>query len=163
MKCIECGSTMTTTRENYRDKESGLPNVILRNIEVRRCRRCGEEEVVIPNMVELHRVIAAGVINKQARLTSPEIRFLRKHLGLTGVSMAELMGVTPETISRWENGKEVPGRTADRLLRMLVARLDNVSDYPVRQALAGADRPAMKAARLEARIERDRWQLKPAV
>ncbi|MGQ0732251.1 MAG: helix-turn-helix domain-containing protein [Acidobacteriota bacterium] len=36
----------------------------------------------------------------------PEIRFLRKQLGLSGIDLAMHLGATPESVSRWENGIE---------------------------------------------------------
>jgi hypothetical protein len=38
MKCMQCGMAMTSARENFNYKASGLP-VTLLNIEVRRVRR----------------------------------------------------------------------------------------------------------------------------
>jgi len=39
------------------------------------------------------------------------------------------MGLTPESVSRWENDREQMSAVADRLLRLLVATKDPVSDY----------------------------------
>ena len=116
MKCTECGTTMKTQRENYRYDESGLKKVTLVGIEVSRCPRCGNYEVSIPHMEDLHRLIARAVIEKTTRLTSEEVRFLRKSLGWSGVDFARNMGVTEETVSRWENGAVPIGPQADRLL-----------------------------------------------
>jgi len=55
--CDECGGAMASTRENWEYDESGLPNVILESIEVRRCRSCGTREPVIPRIEELHRIL----------------------------------------------------------------------------------------------------------
>src|SRR5260370_42646785 len=46
MKC-ECGTEMKSRKENYRYTESGLDNVILLGVEVRRCPSCGLSEVVL--------------------------------------------------------------------------------------------------------------------
>lgn len=38
-------------------------------------------------------------------MTGPELRVRRKALGLPQVKLAELLGTTQHTISRWEEGK----------------------------------------------------------
>jgi putative zinc finger/helix-turn-helix YgiT family protein len=130
-KCLQCGIAMKTRRENYRYIASGLPSVTLQDVEVSRCPTCGETDVVIPAIEELHRAIAGALIRKRARLAAPEIRFLRKVLGWSGVDFARHMGATPETVSRWERGHAPIGAAADRLLRLLVARQAPVDDYRV--------------------------------
>ena len=80
-------------------------------------------------MTELHRVIAMAVIHKPARLSSAEVRYLRKYLGWSGQDFAEHMGVDPSTVSKWENDKEAIGAPSDRLLRLLVARRAPVEEY----------------------------------
>jgi putative zinc finger/helix-turn-helix YgiT family protein len=104
MKCIACQTKMTTARETYLYKSSGLPNVTLKDIEVSRCPSCGEYEVAIPHVEALHHALALAVISKRARLTSEEVRFLRKFLGWTGEDTASTLGVTRETVSQWEDG-----------------------------------------------------------
>lgn len=53
------------------------------------------------------------------------IRHLRKQHGFTQVQLAELLGVTFVTISRWENGQSRPNRLALRALSHLVQNLSN--------------------------------------
>ncbi len=40
-------------------------------------------------------------------------------LEFTGVQMARAVGVTPETVSRWENNQQPVGPVAERLMRMM--------------------------------------------
>jgi DNA-binding transcriptional regulator YiaG len=65
----------------------------------------------------LNEVLAKAIAKKPHRLTPGEIRFLRKYLGWSGKDFAQFMGVTPETVSRWENGAGRIGETAERFLR----------------------------------------------
>ncbi len=129
MKCEACGELMRSTRENYNYSASGLPYVTLVHVEVRRCKACGEHEVVIPRIAQLHRAIALSVVNKRPRLTGAEVRFLRKYLGWSGADFAKHMGVAAESVSRWENERDKMAATADRLLRLMVATRRPVSDY----------------------------------
>ncbi len=118
--CATCGASMRTTVENYRYSASGLRNVVLKSVLVHRCRRCGDHEVDIPRILDLHQAIARALATKQPTLAPAEIRFLRKHLGFSGSAFAREMGVTPETVSRWENGALGMGLSAERLLRLMV-------------------------------------------
>jgi putative transcriptional regulator len=133
MKCIRCGeSGFKITHGAYRYAESGLSNVTLLNVELRSCPSCGEREVVIPRIEELHQTIARALILSNAKLTSEQVRFLRKWLGFAQVDFALVMGVRPETVSRWESkdGYQMPA-TAERLLRLMVANHEPATQYPI--------------------------------
>ena len=130
MRCVECGEQDFSVTTETLDYSSTLPGVGLLGIEVETCKGCGETYTRIPAMSALHRTLARLVVRKQARLAAPEIRFLRKWLSLSGVDLAGLLGVAPETVSRWENGREAMCVSADRLLRAIA--LENL---PVRTSL----------------------------
>ena len=130
MNCIECGVAMTTRLENYKYEACGLRYVTLKGIEVSRCPACGNYEVAIPRIDDLHRLIAKCLVEKVTRFTGMEIRFLRKCLDLSGAKFARRMGVTLETVSRWENDVVPIGTQADRLLRLLVAQGRLATRYP---------------------------------
>jgi putative zinc finger/helix-turn-helix YgiT family protein len=130
MECDRCGGAMVVTFEDRPYTECGLSNVIILGAEVRRCA-CGEEEFVLPRIAELHRGIARCLVDKKARLIGEEIRFLRKVLGWSGTDFAKHIKVTPETVSRWENGRDPIGPTADVALRMFVVTMAPVENYPV--------------------------------
>lgn len=119
VSCLECGALMEITRGPYRYGR-GL-DVVLHDIETRRCPECGHDEVVIPRIEELHRTIARAISRRPGRLEPGEIRFLRTYLGYSSVDFAALLGVTPETVSRWERTSKPQqmGKVAERLLRML--------------------------------------------
>lgn len=150
MKCDACGEPMISARENYSYTASGLPYVTLVGVEVRRCKACGEHEVVLPKIEQLHRAIALGVVAKRPRLTAAEIRFLRKYLGWSGADFAKHMGVTPESVSRWENDREQMGAVADRLLRLMVVTRAPVSEYELDTLAELEDESAPVRLRLEA-------------
>lgn len=52
-----------------------------------------------------------------------DVRRLRERLGLTQTELAELAGVHPMTVSRWERGAVVVRESTARLLAMLEERL----------------------------------------
>ena len=154
--CLSCGETMASHRENYRYVESGLPNIILVGVEVRRCRGCGEFELVIPKMAQLHRLVADVISKKTERLTHHEVRFLRKHIGWSGVDFARNFGVTPETVSRWESGAQNINPMAERLLRILTLSHEPVLDYSILERV-GSEAPK-KGRQFRISLQKD-WAL----
>src|SRR5262249_46395388 len=127
MTC-ECGGTLRVKKEVVPfDQAMGLPGVMLYT-DVARCPKCHSYEVLIPNIDGLHRAIAREIVRRPARLSPPEVRFLRKVLGWSGRDFAEHMGTSVETVSRWETGATPIGAQADRLLRLMVMTRDPVSD-----------------------------------
>lgn len=158
MTCIQCGGKLATKRENYRYAACGLSNVTLVGVEVRRCAKCGDHEVVIPRIEDLHRVLAAAVIRQTARLTKDEIRFLRKYLGYSGVDFAKVVGVSPETVSRWENGKEKMGSSAEKLVRMLVVHSQPTREYSIEALAKLSEKPLRPAPKpIGVRVKGNRW------
>lgn len=131
MKCLNCGTPMKSRKENYHYTESGLSNIVLADVDVRSCAKCGEREVVIPRLDELHRAIAREVIEQKGQLVPEQIRFLRKYLGWSQSDLAAHMSVQSETVSRWETGNQEMGPVADRLLRLLVANQEPATSYPI--------------------------------
>ncbi|MBI5299593.1 MAG: hypothetical protein HY877_04785 [Deltaproteobacteria bacterium] len=105
---------------DFRYDASGLKNIVLKNMEIFVCVKCAEEETVIPNMQQLHDLIAFHIASQPLRLLPEEIRFLRSHLGFSGVDFARAIDVTPESVSRWETGKEKMSLSLERFLRTLV-------------------------------------------
>lgn len=155
MKCDECDGTMTSARENWKYDESGLPHVVLEGVEVRRCPSCGTSEPVIPRIEELHRVLAHLVTAKRSRLAGAEVKFLRKVLGFSGADLARHMGVTPESVSRWENERETIGPQADRLLRLMAITQEPKQDYSLDELTQIADEARPVRARV--RASRSGW------
>lgn len=161
-KCDECGATVTIERNAVRRYDiGGLPHIVLHGVEVARCADCGVEEVSIPRIAELHRVLAAHFIGQTRPLAPNEIQFLRKHIGLSTNDFAKCMGVTRETVSRWVNGSKPMSPQADRLLRLLVATSMPTTDYAAKDALQEIDsskRASKKPAKFGVRISPDGWR-----
>jgi putative zinc finger/helix-turn-helix YgiT family protein len=121
VRCAFCETEMVVRREHHPYKEAGLIGITLLDLEVGRCGRCGYYRLGIRNAEVLHRTIAEILIGKAAQLAGPEIRFLRRCLGLSETNLARRMGVTIETVSRWEHGSSGMRVSADRLLRVISA------------------------------------------
>lgn len=103
------GTTSRPERRSYSYTERGLSNVILQGVETGDCLDCGNSDVIIPRMANIHRAI----------------RFLRKHLGLSGEQLEKYLHTDRTKISKWERGEDRIGPATDRLIRLLVAALDS--------------------------------------
>lgn len=141
IECLECGAVMEISVGPHR-YISGL-DIVLHDIEVRRCPECGEEEVVIPKIEELHSVIAKSISKRPGQIQPREIRFLRTFLGYSSVDFARLLGVAPETVSRWENLRKPQkmARPSERFLRMLAQYAEPSRTYDLEQILLSDSAP----------------------
>src|SRR2546427_562271 len=90
-------ATELVHRVTHRYTETGLPNVVLLNVEMRACPACGERELVTPHIEVLHGAIARALSRQTAALTPEAVRFLKRWLGLTIHCFARLMGVRHQT------------------------------------------------------------------
>ena len=106
----------------YHYTECGLKNVWLMNGYVVKNTPYGEG-VSIQDVEGLHKVIGA-IIAKRPQLTGPELRFIRKEMGLSQKAMAVFVGTSEQNISLWERRGRVP-QTADRLVKL--AYLETIS------------------------------------
>lgn len=118
-KCAICGGEMTVTKDKPYDYPIGGLQVTILEIPQYTCNECGEEFATIPNPEALHKMIGLDICkNKKGLLQPEEIVFLRKELSLNATGLASVLGVSPSTLSRWENGKQTIGEGYDRMLRM---------------------------------------------
>lgn len=155
--CPKCGGHKVRALAPKRRYEfRGFRDIIVHDVMVESCPHCGHSELASPDIDLLHQAVANAIIAKPHRLRPQEIRFLRKHLGLSAVSFATHVGATPESVSRWENGRTPIGVMTDRLLRLMVV-------------VAAGTPYALKALRTVARLEptstpihvrrrEDRWE-----
>jgi len=134
-RCMQCGTEMKGARENFRYDASGLDGVTLEAVMVHRCPNCGEYEVEIPRMEELHAALARGVAMKKERLTPKEIRFLRTYLGYSSADFARKLSVSLPTVSRWERqGAPLRMKAAiEKLLRVMALLSDAMESYPLEE------------------------------
>lgn len=122
---------MVSVKTEYHYIDCGLKNIYLKDIEIKRCHTCGEEDLVLTNVEDLHNLIALELAMQPERLRPEEVRFLRTHLGFSGVDFAKLISVTPETISRWENDieRKMESHTEKLLRLMILAKMGPFRDY----------------------------------
>jgi YgiT-type zinc finger domain-containing protein len=95
---------MQLVRQDYQFKESGLDNVILKDVEVLVCKQCGSVVPRIPRLNDLMRTIVVAIVAKPSELDRAEVRFLRKFMDETIEQFAHKLGVNRSHLSRVENG-----------------------------------------------------------
>ena len=103
----------------YHYTESGLDNIYLKNGFVISNDPVYGEGVSIVGMESLHKVISDGLTNLPRILTGKEFRYLRIELDLSQKSLARMLGVTDQTIARWEKGEVPLPQSSDLLLRLI--------------------------------------------
>lgn len=66
------------------------------------CPACGEVYFTAGEIEREHQIVAKTVVARGIAI-GREFRFIRKRARLQAAELAEILGVTPETVSRWEN------------------------------------------------------------
>ena len=106
----------------YHYKESGLKNIWLKNgfiIE----DIDGEETVAIEDIDGLHRAIGSEICRNRF-ISGDEFRFLRKELDYSQCKLAEIMGVSENSIANWEKNSSIPKAVIALLKGMYLEKIN---------------------------------------
>jgi DNA-binding transcriptional regulator YiaG len=108
----------------YHYRECGLDNVLIYGIVP--CQDDdGDDVLTIPNVRELHRSIATGIVTHPAGMSSNELRFLRTEMGMTQAEVARVVHHDAQSVGRWERSEVPIEPTAEALIRLLaIQRLE---------------------------------------
>lgn len=109
----------------YHYLDSGLSNVFLIGIKYWTCKTCGAAAAEIPAPTQLMNVIAESIVMKPGILSGEEIKFLRKRAGKKASDFAEMIGRTPEHLSKLETGKLKLTEPIDKLIRLAYGMLSD--------------------------------------
>jgi DNA-binding transcriptional regulator YiaG len=106
--------------EPYHYKMCGLDNIYL--LDGVECHdNVYGRGVSIHDAENLHRTIGLYLIMHKKAISPKEIRFLRKQMDLTQAELGKCLGVTDQSVARYEKAEtEIPG-PVDRLIRFLFA------------------------------------------
>lgn len=118
-------------------------------VPVERCGACKEWFVSHDDGRRFEIAVALAVAT-QGLDSADSFKFMRKAMELRAVDLAELLAVTPETVSRWETGKVPVERRALALLQSLVVEYaDGSTDTLDRlRALASRKKRPKRAVRV---------------
>lgn len=121
--------TVGLLKESFRDEQFDIAGeLVVVEVSCEVCDSCGESIVTGAEATRAHLVVAAELAQR-GRQSGTSLRFMRKALGLKSGEAAKLLGVAPETFSRWETGDRPADRMAVALLGvMAVSRL--IRDWP---------------------------------
>jgi DNA-binding transcriptional regulator YiaG len=117
--CPDCKEPMQAQRRTHRYDEIGFPGVILDDVTVHTCGKCGLQMVSVSSVRELHRRIALILALDPRRLSPAEFRFMRSVIPLEVDTLAVALGLRPETVARWESGVDPINHMGERLLRAI--------------------------------------------
>jgi putative zinc finger/helix-turn-helix YgiT family protein len=119
IKCPECGKgqLLSFTQDEEFDFDLGDETVKVRaeNVPVKRCDNCGEEMSGPPAAKVRHEAIC-----RAAGLMAPsEIKALREQFGWSQQDLADLTDFGIATVSRWERGRLLQNRSANKVLQAI--------------------------------------------
>ena len=119
-KLTTCPSCGASGLRSFREKEDfKVGTTIYRTrVSALRCGACGVVYVDGPSMMAAEQSVARAVA-RSGRVSGETFAFMRTAFGWRSNEVADLLGVTPVTVSRWENGK----REMDPLAWVLLAEL----------------------------------------
>src|SRR5437016_2093375 len=110
--------------DRYHYAECGLDNVYLLNgfeyVETPRGRAAD-----IKDRDGLHRAIGRFLVREKKNLKGKEFWFLRHELDMTQELIGALLGVSVQSVARWENAKTRIPRPAQSLIRILFEEKTN--------------------------------------
>lgn len=97
----------------------GAPfKVILRNgVKKKIDPKTGEEIITIPDVVGLIGAVVRSRVSHIRKLAGPEIKFIRYALGVQAKVLAEFLEMSPEHLSRCENGSKAMSAASEKFFR----------------------------------------------
>src|SRR5450432_3804101 len=116
--CVNCGnnrfkqtSAIVSRHIAGHEFQSAIP--------ARECTSCGMKYYASDDLARFELATAITIAN--AALQVPEaLKFMRKVTGLQAKQFADLLGVRPETVSRWESGKTPVDRATYSVLQQVL-------------------------------------------
>jgi hypothetical protein len=115
-KCPSCGESLTASKKRQTQCVGGRDFIV--TVTAGTCRLCGSVFLENASLQRAEMEIACDLA-RHGPVSGEAFRYLRKALGLRAIVVADLFGVTPETISRWENGQ----RTMDKVTWLTLGSL----------------------------------------
>lgn len=116
--CPTCGTITRETRGSLRTPVNG-EEVSVPSVSHFKCPKCGEQVLTYTQARRFEEDAVALYRKKYGLLSGDQIRGIREHHRLTQVELAALLRLGPNTISRWEAGRNVQTAALDVLLRLI--------------------------------------------
>ena len=116
--CPECGAAMSERRGRLKLPVNG-EEITVPDATHLRCSRCREVVLRVDDARRFRQRALEIYRKKYGLLSADEIRSIRERFGLTQTSLARLLRLGGNTISRWEAGRNVQTGVMDMVLRMI--------------------------------------------
>jgi putative zinc finger/helix-turn-helix YgiT family protein len=120
-KCRECGKPevrpVIVDYSTELEHDGRLYSVTIKDAQVLKCQACGSE--ILPH--ETHERLLEALRKSAGLLMPSEITEERESLGLTQKTFAEMLGVAPATVSRWESGAQIQQRVMNDWIKAFFA------------------------------------------
>ena len=137
--CSGCGAKALRRTEKMLTREVG-GHSFRAKVPATRCGRCGDVLFASADLRRFDDAVAVSLLG--AGITrSDGLKFVRKAMGMRADELARLLGVRPETVSRWENGKREVDLAMLAVLRQLFDER-HARERPVADLLRRLQRPA---------------------
>jgi len=116
--CATCqGKTLRRTTAEVKRHIAG--RLFTSRLPAQECVTCGTKYFAGQDLQGFE--LAAALTLATAGVTDPDaLKFMRKVTGLSGKEFAELLGVRPETVSRWEAGRPAVDRATYAIIHQLL-------------------------------------------
>jgi putative zinc finger/helix-turn-helix YgiT family protein len=124
--CSLCNGVLSTKigdfKTPFRDEKGNLRELTVHRVTWDECENCQEVflDDAATNAIQQAQRKALG------RLSPDAIRTWRESLEKSQSEMASLLGFGAKNFSRWENGAYIPNLAADRYIRLVMARPENL-------------------------------------
>lgn len=149
-RCVSCRSSeVQETREAVEVRVPSPEPLVVRvaGLSGLKCGACGE---VVFSGADLGRaeLLAGAEAMARGLRDGGTFKFIRKALGMRAAELGSLLDVSPETISRWENGHRAAERSVWNTLADLVADKLKGTDTTLTRLKAPKGRIPKQAIRL---------------
>ncbi|MCW5962234.1 MAG: helix-turn-helix transcriptional regulator [Pyrinomonadaceae bacterium] len=95
-----------------------MDNIVLANVEVEVCRGCKTETPLLRNLKKLHNAIGVAIALQNAKLSSADLRFLRRIAGLKVQEWSKRISVAGAHYARLESGDRKISAQVETLARV---------------------------------------------
>jgi len=123
-RCHKCkGTDIRKVKDRFLDtfllSDGRALEFVFESFPQKVCSSCGERYYEAADLIAAEDAVTRELVARGIR-DGAVFKHLRKALDLKATELAELLGVTAETVSRWENGHNEPDRAVWATLDLLV-------------------------------------------
>lgn len=138
-RCIECKHEGLQEGKDTEERIVG-GHTFQAELDVLVCPNCGETYCSAETLRQFEFQIAAWLA-KHGVASGDTFRLMQGVLRLRGLELAELLDVTPETLSRWGKGHRPPDRKAVALLAAMIQDHEEGHDKTLQRLRSLQDPP----------------------